>query len=322
MLKNKYQEKIGWWREKTRNPTFAAVAGAIAGVFFTVLAGMFTSAGHMYLVHDVITYDSISDYIQVAMVSQGLVDEKILSLSNPQEQIEMIAQILHQNGKGEKEIQNSLQQFLVSLGRDEPMVVSCSQDELLDELAVVSTEFLEQASENKQMREKLDEYKTKQMAILSEPKLHILGEEVESSWKDYMATIDGATFYSEGLLNSFLSEPIQYQDGAIYYGKDIPERVNVISAGLYYDGLALDVYDENSHFFMGNTEYSSGIVARAYISDTIRIACGENYSHIEFLLGHVDNTRTGRGKLRVSYLENGKSIEAEAVELSDGIPKT
>lgn len=71
MLKNKYQEKIGWWREKTRNPTFAAVAGAIAGVFFTVLAGMFTSAGHMYLVHDVITYDSISDYIQVAMVSQG-----------------------------------------------------------------------------------------------------------------------------------------------------------------------------------------------------------------------------------------------------------
>ncbi len=43
---------------------------------------------------------------------------------------------------------------------------------------------------------------------------------------------------------------------------------------------------------------------------------------IEFLLGHVDNTRTGRGKLRVSYLENGKSIEAEAVELSDGIPKT
>ena len=55
MLKNKYQEKIGWWREKTRNPTFAAVAGAIAGVFFTVLAGMFTSAGHMYLLHDVIT---------------------------------------------------------------------------------------------------------------------------------------------------------------------------------------------------------------------------------------------------------------------------
>lgn len=187
---------------------------------------------------------------------------------------------------------------------------------------VAASKFLELQEENMQQKGELDDLRAQKTAVLSGPQLNVLGEDVGHFSVDCMATIDGATFYSEGLLNSFLDEPIRYQDGTIYYGKDKPARVNAISAGLYYDGLALDVYDEDFHFFMGNTEYSSGIVATAYISDTIRIACDGNYSYIEFWLGHVDNTKTVRGKLRVSYLENGKTIEAKAIELSDGTPKT
>lgn len=321
MHENLDRERIGWWRERTNNPTFAAVAGAIAGVLFTVLAGMFTSAGHLYLVHDVITYDGISDYIQVAMVSQGLVDENILSLSNPQEQIEMIAQTLRQNKGGEKELRYSIQQFLISIGEDEETILRYSQGELLDKLIDVSTEFSEVQANNVSLQEELERLKAQKMAVLSGPKLNILGEDVDSSWIDCMATIDGAAFYSERLLNSFLSEPIRYQDGTIYYGKDIPERVNAVSAGLLYDGLALDVYDENSHFPMGNKDYASGIVAKAYVFDTVRIACDKNYSRMNFMLGHVDNTGTGSGELKISYLENGKTIEAETIELSDGMAK-
>ena len=321
MHENRNRERTGWWRERTKNPTFAAVAGAIAGVFFTVLAGMFTSAGHLYLVHDVITYDGISDYIQVAMVSQGLVDEDILSLTNPQEQIEMIAQTLRHNKGGEKELQFSLQQFLISIGEDEETISKCSQDELIAKLTEVSTEFSELQTDYVNQQEELEKIKAQKMAVLSEPKLNILGEDVDSSSIDCMATIDGAAFYSESLLNSFLSEPIRYQDGTIYYGSDIPARVNAVSAGLLYDGLALDIYDENSHFPMENKDYSSGIVAKAYVFDTVRIACDKSYSRIDFILGHVDNTGTGSGEVKISYLENGKTVEAKAIELTDGTPK-
>lgn len=321
MHENRDRERTGLWRERTKNPTFAAVVGAIAGVVFTVLAGMFTSAGHLYLVHDAITYDGISDYIQVAMVSQGLVDENILSLSNPQEQIEMIAQALRHNKGGEKELQFSMQQFLISIGEDEETISKCSQDELIAKLTEVSTEFSEFQTNYVNQQEELEKIKAQKTAVLSGPKLNIRGEDVDSSWIDCMATIDGAAFYSESLLNSFLSEPIRYQDGTIYYGKDIPARVNAVSAGLLYDGLALDIYDENSHFPMGNMDYSSGIVAKAYVFDTVRIACDKSYSRIDFILGHVDNTGTGSGEVKISYLENGKTVEAKAIELTDGTPK-
>lgn len=38
-------------------------------------------------------------------------------------------------------------------------------------------------------------------------------------------------------------------------------------------------------------------------------------------VGHVDNTGTGSGEVKISYLENGKTVEAEAIELTDGTPK-
>lgn len=315
-----------WLRAKWRDPKFTAITGAALGVIAGIIAGIvytaiFSAGPDLHPVNDAIANDSISDYIQATMVTQGLVDEEVLLLSSPREQVEMIARTLRQNKKNEKELQYSIQQFLISIGKDEETVLKYSQRELTDKLADEVNEFSEFQTIYKSQQEDLKRLKAQKMAVLSEPRLNILGEDVETSWKDYMASIDGANFYSEGLLNSFLDESIRYQDGTIYYGKDIPVRVNAVSAGLLYDGLALDVYDEDSHFSMGNRDYSSGIVAKAYVFDTVRIACDKNYSRMNFMLGHVDNTGTGSGELKISYLENGKTIEAETIELSDGMAK-
>ena len=69
-----------WLKESTKNPTFAAFVGAIAGAFATAFVSFFIySVQH----HDVVTYNNISSYIDALMVTPGIIEAEILSLDNP-----------------------------------------------------------------------------------------------------------------------------------------------------------------------------------------------------------------------------------------------
>ncbi len=61
----------------------------------------------------------------------------------------------------------------------------------------------------------------------SEPDLLIEGEELDTTLKDYVAKIDGHTYYREELLNLFLPEELSVSGGKLSYGDPTLERLNV-----------------------------------------------------------------------------------------------
>lgn len=179
---------------------------------------------------------------------------------------------------------------------------------------------LELESNNKiqELEEKLE---AQTIAVLSSPDLNVLGEDITPTLMNYMAHIDGHTYYLEGFLNTFLPDKLSNNDGVICYGEDIPERVNVVFAGLIYDDFYFDIYEGESHFTMSLQDYNNGFVIKEYPSGTLSIACNGKYSHLLFTLGHVDNSGTSRRKVKIYYLNSdGKYIEIFSMEMNKDVP--
>ncbi len=80
----------------------------------------------------------------------------------------------------------------------------------LDELDIINDKYkrLELESNNKiqELEEKLE---AQTIAVLSSPDLKVLGEDITPTLMNYMARIDGYTYYLEGFLNTFCM--INYQ---------------------------------------------------------------------------------------------------------------
>ena len=133
-------------KELSYNPTFAgiisAVASGIISLIVGVLAGKYTTEVKY---HDAVTYNNISSYIDSMIVKPGLIDKNILSLDNPFEQINMLAETIMDQQKINTEMINnqqtnyndilaSMREYLIDFGKDESLINEYTQDELLDEL--------------------------------------------------------------------------------------------------------------------------------------------------------------------------------------------
>ncbi len=279
-------------RKLTKNPTFAGIAGTLVGVIATFLLGEVKY-------HDAVTYNNISSYIDSLMVKPGMVDEEILSLDNPFEQINMISEVMMEQREVSENTMNNQQasynnlligirECLISSGKDKSIVDQYTQDELINELADTIESLSVALEENKELETTLQNLKEQKTAILSSPDLRILGEDINTTLTDYVASIDGHTYYSENLLNIFLPEKMTYIDEIVKYGDDVPERINAVSKKRIHDNSELLCYNGDAHFMMGLQEYSSGIVNNWYRSGSLKIACNEEYSQLSFTLGHVD----------------------------------
>lgn len=163
--------------------------------------------------------------------------------------------------------------------------------------------------------------KEQKVVTLSSPDLKILGENVNTTLTDYVATIDGRIYYSEGFLNTFLPNKISNNNGIVQYGENIPEKINVVSAGLIYDNSGFDLYNGDSHFMMSLQEYKNGLIGTHYTKATLSIACEEKYSELSFILGHIDNSSSSDSKLIIYYLDtDGEYKEACSINLYKDIP--
>lgn len=274
------------FKELLKHPLFTAIAGGVAGA----IAGSFVT--YNVTIHDAVTYNNISSYIDSMMVKPGLVDEEILSLETPFEQIEEIATTMNEK---ESDYNTSLDE------------ISSNKEELETDLNETKTE--------------LEELKKQKLAKLSSPELNILGENKDTTLKDYMATIDGHAYYSEGFLNTFLPDEISYNEDIIKYGKDVPEKVNVASEGLVYDLSRFEVYN-GTHFTMGHHEYTSGIVTKDDGSGgSFNIDCNGEYSRISFIPGHIDDSGSFKRTLTISYLgDDGIFKEIKTIEMNIEMP--
>lgn len=316
--KSKEKRKIKRNIKKLLMELFIACVSAGAGSFVTFL---FQSKATEIKYHDAVTYNNISSYIDSLIVQPGLIDENILLLDNPFEQINRIAetmtnqrQISESMVTGQQEdydkVLAGIRECLINSGKNEILVNKYTQDELLNELDYIVHSVQNIRQENKDLSLELKDLKGQKTAILSSPDLKILGEDINTTLRDYIASIDGHIYYSENLLNTFLPEKITYDNEIIKYGENIPEKINVVSAGLIYDDSKFDFYNGGSHFTMGLQEYSNGIVKKSYCSGSLKIACNARYSQLSFTLGHIDNSGTDDISLSIFYMDsNGEYQE-------------
>lgn len=326
-MKKEKMEKL------SQNASVAGVVTALATAVFTFILGIITG-GHRTEVkyHDAVTYNNISSYIDNLMVKSGLINENILLLDNPFDQISMIAETMTEQQQITTEIANdrqsnyndilaTIREYLIASGKNKVLVNEYTQDELLNELEYVVMSAKTIRQENKDLTIELNDLKEQTTAILSSPDIKILGEDTNTTLIDYVASIDGHTYYSENLLNTFLPEKISYDNGMIQYGENVPERVNVISQKLIHDDSGVLCYNGNSHFAMGLREYSNGIVKKAYSSGSLKIACDKKYSQLSFTLGHIDNSGADGTSLSISYMDsNGEYQETFYKNLYQDMP--
>ena len=238
--------------------------------------------------HDAVTYNNIEAYIEQLMVIPGLVDEDVLLPETPFEQLEAVANQMSETNQ--------------------------EYNELLEEKESLTMEV-------EQLKTEIEQLKEQKIAELSSPKLKIKGEDIDTTFTDYMATVDGRTYYLEGFLNMILPDEISNDGGLVQYGKDMPEKVNVISEGLAYDESGMVVHKGETSFSMGTENYSFGITTKSYSDGKVNIECDGKYSELTFVLGHINASGSTDYTLTVSYLDaSGTFVKSRSIEADEKMP--
>lgn len=256
------------FREGRKNllkyPLVTAIAGGVAGA----IAGSLVT--YKVTIYDAVTYNNISSYIEKLMVIPGLMDEEVLSLETPFEQIEEIAETMNEKESDYK----------------------TSFDEVSSKKEGIETEIRKAESE-------LEELKKQKIAKLSSSDLNILGENKDITLKDYMATIDGHVYYPENFLNTFLPDEIAYSEEIIKYGKNVPEKVNIVSEDLIYNPSGFEVHN-GKLFMLGHHEYSDGIVSiDGGTGGSFSIDCSGEYSSLSFVPGYIDDSGSFKRTVKI-----------------------
>ncbi|MBD5463923.1 MAG: hypothetical protein HDR24_12870 [Lachnospiraceae bacterium] len=310
--------KKGKVEKLSQNATISAIIGALVGAFVTF--GLSTIATEVKY-HDAVTYNNISSYIDSLLVKPGLIDGDIFSLDNPFEQINMIAETMMNQQSNYDNFIAGIRECLIDSGKNQDVVYKYTQDELLIELDEINKSIETITQNNKNLTIELKDLKEQKTAILGSPDLKILGEDINTTLTDYIASIDGHNYYSENLLNSFLPEKISYDDKVIRYGEDSPQKINVISAGLIYDDSWFDFYNGDSHFTMSLQDYNNGIVTFDHYGGSLKIDCDGYYSNLSFTIGHLDNSGSSTKKLTILYMDSeGKYQETYSIEMYEDMP--
>ncbi len=169
--------------------------------------------------HDIISFDSISTIIDTYLVKTDLLNSSILEYESPQEQIEIIGDLLAE----QETLISGLRSLLISAGYDEEQVNSLDTDGLLAMFSDYSQRLTEEEAKNMELARDYQtleaEYATlnsKPMAELLTPSLIVQGESIDTTLKNCVTVVDGKNYYHETLLNSYiLDEQISMRDGIL-----------------------------------------------------------------------------------------------------------
>lgn len=249
------EDKGGIYRF-TNNATVAAVIGVIVG-------GLVGYIAKDMQVHDAVTYNNISSYIESMLVEPGYVSEEVLDKESPFSQIEFIGQdfskkLKRANDKNDKII-GSVQSFLVETGEDADTVGKMDVEELEKELKEKASNYKTLQSKLETAEEKNKEYEKLTLAELQTPVAVISGEQDSNPTQDYQAVINGHNYYSEEFLNSFLDYDLVSEAGTLYYHKGVPDRVKVAESMFYDQSGYIGVLTGNEIYTMELEEYRDGL---------------------------------------------------------------
>lgn len=306
----------------TNNASVAALIGVIAG-------GLVGYIAKDMQVHDVVTYNNISSYIESLLVDPGYVSEEVLEKESPFAQLEFVGQDISGKLKEANSKSNimigSVQSFLVETGEDADSVGKMDIGELEKELKKKSSSYKTLQSKLETSEERNKEYEKLTLAELRTPSATISGEQYSNPIQDYQAVINGHNYYLEEFLNSFLDYDLVSEEGTLYYHKGVPDRVKVTEDMFYDQSGYMGVLTGDEIYTMELEEYRDGLKFKHYdyanCYGEIKLSCKKKYSAIEFKIGHIDNGN-GSNKDVVVYYQNddGNFVSSEKIQCTGDMP--
>lgn len=301
-------------RTLAEHPLLNSIVSALIGAAATIIAVFISNA---VMVHDYITFDSISTLLQNYLIGPGYVDKAILEESSVDKQFAMLQSSFD-------DYSSAIESSLENLGISSESVSDMSTVEMLNKLPSLalitynsnqsnSSVVSSLTADNAVLKEENDRLKSQKTVELIDANLIIDGELMNSgdSINYSVALIEGNAYYSQSLLNTYvLSETLKYDtaENAVVVGNQKPEKVKLSWDSMVSDPHGVEVYSlgSGSTFAMGMTSYGEGIVLSD--EDYFYVHLKNQYSKLSFTYGHVDNTSQGNLELTVLAMdENGET---------------
>lgn len=138
----------------------------------------------------------------------------------------------------------------------------------------------------------------------SSPEITMFGEKKSTTFKEYVADIDGHLYIRNDFLNFILPEKMSVSGNELIYGEGYSPKLNVITSAYMHDSFGLDMYDNSGSFIMSGKEYNNGFVNNTSHETAVYIECDEKYSKIQFTLGHIDNSGSGSKYIEIDYMDS------------------
>lgn len=237
-----------------------------------------------------VSFNSISSLLKADFVDTDLVNASVLDKETPKEQLTMIGEAMQEQKK------------IIEVETKKNEELSGTVAELMQKNGELSSLLSSQPTVD-----------------YSDPPLVIKGEEVDTTLKDYIATINGKNYYQEALLNTYiLDAQLSVNDGKLTYDVVVPERVKAVTDAVIHDIQKFSVVKETSDAMMGTKLCTYGFTSGRWGGDAdLYIECGGQYSQLEFGLGHVNNSGDGNKTLNIYYLDSdGEYVCAYTKKLS------
>lgn len=306
----KQSKKINW-KELTNNQLFCTVLGWILGIVSTV---GFSYVTDNPILHDYISIDSVSYFVESYLVDTGFVDASVLEEESLDKKFQLISESFAQ-------YEDSVESAMVSLGENRENVGKMERTVLLSQLLSLAEGMADKCADkdaqieqrnsriteletaNANLEKQVGNYKQRKEAELISSKLIVDGELLNNGELvgNAMAKVDGHYYFEETVIESYLrKEEINYdaQNQTIVVGDSVPEKVKFVWDKMAFNPHEIDNYtlSDNSTFSMATKTYSEGIVLSE--NDYFYVQLDGKYSKMSFTYGHVDNTNLGDLELK------------------------
>ncbi|MBR2095168.1 MAG: hypothetical protein IJ908_06120 [Fibrobacter sp.] len=311
------------------HPLFTAIMGAAVGAVLTYFLN------NVNIERNYIPFDNIDNLMNTFFVSSGLIGSDELLGKEISEQIKIISEQMSSDKNSiqfQKEqltgLREALRTQLVALGEKSSVVEKKSDDWLCTTLSSKISSFSQTISKKDEemsqmksqiaeLKSKISELESRKEAEIVDAKLVVEGEVISESSSNAVARVDGHSYFSESVLNTFLDNKISYStnNNTLTYGEEQPEKEKFDwSLVSDYSNVSYYASGGGETFKMSTDKYDHGIVCNYYrYNETVAyIQLKKKYSEISFTVGHIDGTSMSGRTLYIYTTDEYGNYTSEA----------
>lgn len=301
-------------RMLSEHPLLNTIVSALIGAGATIVVGLLTNA---IMIHDYISFDSMSTLLQHYLIDPGYVEDTILEETSADKQFQTL-QLAFEN------YSSTVKTSLENLGLPTEKISDMSTADMLSKLpSLAHTTYAdaqnyenknkELSADNVSLEEKIKQLGSQKTAELKNANLIIDGElmNLGDPINNSVALVEGNAYYSQTLLNTYmLGEILKYDatENTTILGNQKPEKSKLSWEKMVSDPHNIEVYSlgNGSTFSMGMNSFGEGVVLSD--EDYFYVHLKNKYSKLSFTYGHVDNTSQGNLELSVLAMDdNGET---------------